>query len=146
MKQFYRDKRSPPASSANASRVMSSIKAKNTKPELIVRRLLWKNGFRGYRLHYKIAGKPDVVFIKRKIAIFINGCYWHRCRKCNLPVPKSNTFFWEEKFRKNIERDKSKISILKQDGWHVLIFWECELNSSPNVAIEKIHKIVHNCE
>lgn len=140
MKQYKRDRRSPVPSSEIASKVMSSIKGKNTKPELILRKLLWKNGLRGYRLHYKVPGKPDIAFVNKKIAVFIHGCYWHRCPTCDLPIPRSNTEFWQNKFQRNVERDKNKELLLKEAGWEVIIIWECELKAELIKVIEKIKK------
>lgn len=127
-KIYVRDKRSPTPSSENVSKVMSSNKGKDTKPELLLRKLLWKNGLRGYRIHpKKIAGKPDVCFISRKVAIFINGCFWHRCPYCNYKLPKQNKHFWENKFSNNVRRDKEKIIQLKKMKWKVITVWECQL-------------------
>ena len=140
MKKYSRDQRSPKPSSALASKVMSSIKAKNTKPELIVRNLLRKKGLKNYRLHPKIIGRPDIAFMKRKVAIFIHGCYWHSCPKCSLPIPKSNTQFWLNKFIQNIERDNRKEEELRAGGWEVLILWECQIKHSPENIINQIYK------
>ena len=107
-KSYLRDKRSPTPSSESTSKVMSANKSKDTKPEIKLRKILWKEGIRGYRLNWKKApGRPDIAFPGRKIAIFINGCYWHRCPKCELPLPKSNVQFWKDKFDNNIARDKN---------------------------------------
>ncbi len=124
---------------ANVSRVMSSNKAKNTKPELRLRKALYADGVRGYRLNWKkVPGKPDIAFPGRKISIFINGCYWHRCPHCELPLPKTNTEFWKEKFEKNIKRDKKKEKELLDLGWTVLVFWECKINTNIKDCINKI--------
>ena len=124
---------------ANVSRVMSSNKAKNTKPELRLRKALYADGVRGYRLNWKkVPGKPDIAFPGRKISIFINGCYWHRCPHCELPLPKTNTEFWEEKFDKNIKRDKKKEKELLDLGWTVLVFWECKIKTNIKDCINKI--------
>ena len=107
---------------------MSRIRAKNTKPELSVRKFLYDNGIR-YRLHNKnIIGKPDISINKYKVTIFVNGCYWHRhgCKKTT--TPKSNTEFWENKFSENVERDKKNYKRLKDQGWSVNIIWECQVN------------------
>ncbi len=140
MKEYKRDKRSPIPSSEVASKVMSSIKGRDTKPELIFRKLLWQNGLRGYRLHYKVPGKPDIAFVKKKIAIFLHGCYWHRCPKCDLPIPRSNSEFWKHKFQRNVERDKSKELLLRKNGWKVFIIWECEVKNDLTKVIEKIKR------
>ena len=123
----------------NVSRVMSSNKAKNTKPELKLRKALFSDGVRGYRLNWKkVPGKPDIAFPGRKISIFINGCYWHRCPHCELPLPKTNTEFWKEKFDKNIKRDKKKEKELLDLGWTVLVFWECKIKTNIKDCINKI--------
>ena len=118
---------------------MSSNKAKNTKPELKLRKALYADGIRGYRLNWKkVPGKPDIAFPGRKIGIFINGCYWHRCPYCELPLPKTNTEFWKEKFEKNIKRDKKKEKELFDLGWTVLVFWECKIKTNIKDCINKI--------
>jgi DNA mismatch endonuclease (patch repair protein) len=118
---------------------MSSNKAKNTKPELRLRKALYADGIRGYRLNWKkVPGRPDIAFPGRKISIFINGCYWHRCPHCELPLPKTNTEFWKEKFDKNIKRDKKKEKELLDLGWTVLVFWECKIKTNIKDCINKI--------
>ena len=123
----------------NVSRVMSSNKAKNTKPELKLRKALYADDVRGYRLNWKkVPGRPDIAFPGKKISIFINGCYWHRCPHCELPLPKTNTEFWKEKFDKNIKRDKKKEKELLDLGWTVLVFWECKIKTNIKDCINKI--------
>jgi|TARA_Y100001970_G_scaffold51336_1_gene64975 DNA mismatch endonuclease (patch repair protein) len=118
---------------------MSSNKAKNTKPELKLRKALYADGIRGYRLNWKkVPGKPDIAFPGRKIGIFINGCYWHRCPYCELSLPKTNTDFWKKKFEKNIKRDKKKEKELLDLGWTVLVFWECKIKTNIKDCINKI--------
>lgn len=107
---------------------MQGNKRQDTKPELLVRQRLREAGLTGYRLQWKKApGRPDIAFPGRKIAIFVNGCFWHRCPHCNPSVPKRNVEFWEAKFRRNIERDKRAISELEALGWTPITIWECEL-------------------
>ena len=107
---------------------MSRIRSINTKPELVVRRFLHSKGYR-FRIHRKdLPGKPDVVLPKYNTVVFIHGCFWHRhknCRYCS--TPKTNQAFWEEKFRKNIERDRINIKKLESTGWNVIVIWECEV-------------------
>ena len=118
---------------------MSSNKAKNTKPELKLRKALYAEGIRGYRLNWKkVPGKPDIAFPGRKLGIFINGCYWHRCPYCELSLPKTNTDFWKKKFEKNIKRDKKKETELLDLGWTVLVFWECKIKTNIKDCINKI--------
>ena len=114
---------------------MSRIKAKNTLPELLVRRFLFSKGYR-YSIHNSsLPGKPDLVLQKHKIIIFVNGCFWHQHPKCRRSVhPKSNQAYWIPKIRKNVARDKKNLRELKKLGWKVITIWECELK--PN----RIHK------
>lgn len=107
---------------------MSRIKGKNTKPEMLVRKFLHKNGFR-YRLNYsKLPGKPDIVLTKYKTVIFINGCFWHGHETCKyFVVPKTNTEWWLDKINGTKHRDKLKIEELESLDWSVKVIWECEL-------------------
>src|SRR5688572_12008011 len=108
-RDYIRDKRSPKPKSETVSRVMSANKAKNSKPEVHLRKALWNQGAKGYRLHYKkVPGRPDICYVSKKVAIFVNGCFWHRCPHCNYQLPKTNTEFWKEKFGKNVNRDLKK--------------------------------------
>ena len=144
-KEYIRDGRSPIPQNEVTSKVMSANKGKDTKPELLLRKELWKNNIRGYRLHWKKApGRPDIAFPKKKLAIFVNGCFWHRCPHCNLSLPKSHSEFWTEKFDKNIARDKKKIELLKNIGWKVLVIWECMIKNdildSVNIIKKELEK------
>ena len=108
---------------------MSRIRSGNTKPELLVRSLLHRMGYR-FRLHQKdLPGKPDIVLPKYKTVIFVHGCFWHRHENCKYAyMPKSRQKFWNNKFKTNIERDKKVNQQLKNLGWKVNIIWECELS------------------
>lgn len=118
---------------------MSRIRGKNTKPELRFRKALWHAGMKGYRLHYKKApGKPDIAFPGRKLAIFVHGCYWHRCPHCQPSMPKSHSEFWKEKFRKNVERDERKRKALEDEGWRVLTIWECQIKERLEEMVEGV--------
>ena len=102
----------------------------DTKPELLLRRLLREAGFPGYRLHWKQApGTPDIAYPGRRVAIFVNGCFWHRCPHCSPAMPKSHSDFWERKFIRNQERDARKVAQLKAAGWKTVTVWECELRT-----------------
>ncbi|HMK18416.1 MAG TPA: very short patch repair endonuclease [Chitinophagaceae bacterium] len=137
---YVRDKRSPIPANENVSRVMSANKAKNTNPEKSLRKALWKIGLKGYRKNYKkIPGRPDLAFVNKKFAIFVNGCYWHRCPKCDLPLPKTNIDFWKKKFDRNVSRDQEKNLLLEQIGWKSMTVWECELNPKD---IDKVIKSI----
>lgn len=107
---------------------MQGNKRANTKPEMLVRQRLRQAGLTGYRLQWnKAPGRPDIAFPGRKIAIFVNGCFWHRCPHCHPSTPKRNTEFWEAKFHRNVERDAKAIAELEQMGWQTITIWECEL-------------------
>ncbi len=122
------DNRNPPPSSETTTKVMKANKCKDTDPEMAVRRLLREIGHPGYRLNWKkVSGRPDIAYPGRRIAIFVNGCFWHRCPRCNLPLPKSHTEFWQQKFERNVERDRRKTSELEAMGWKVITIWECEI-------------------
>ena len=124
------------------SEMMSGIKGKNTKPEIIVRKALFKRGFR-YRLHKKgLPGKPDIVFPKYKAVIFVNGCFWHG-HDCHLfKWPKSNPEFWKEKINGTIERDKRNHKKLQDSGWRIYTIWECSLKGkSPDDINREIDKL-----
>jgi DNA mismatch endonuclease (patch repair protein) len=124
MVKFCMDRLSP----AERSRQMSLVRSKNTKPELLVRKLLFSLGYR-YRLHgATLPGRPDLVFAKRRKVIFVHGCFWHRhegCRKTTTPV--SNADYWIPKFARTISRDETNLVALQSLGWRVLVVWECEL-------------------
>ena len=122
----------PPASSAAVRRVMTSNRATNTGPERAFRTSLLLNGFRGYRLNWSsIAGRPDIAFVRRRIAIFVHGCFWHRCPTCRLPLPKANREFWKRKFRTNRNRDLIKRRALEDLGWRVFELYECWIRENP---------------
>lgn len=107
---------------------MSRVKGKDTKPEEIVRKYLFFQGFRYRKNDKRLPGKPDIVLPKYKTVIFVNGCFWHKHEGCKYFVwPKSNSEFWKEKIESNIVRDKKQYEELKNAGWHVIIVWECEL-------------------
>ena len=107
---------------------MSQVKGKNTKPELLVRKFLHANGFR-YRLHVKdLPGKPDIVLPKYRTVIFVHGCFWHGHQHCNKArLPKTNFEWWKKKINANIINDERAIKSLKENHWHVIIVWACEL-------------------
>ena len=114
---------------ATRSYNMSRIKSKNTKPEILVRKFLFANGFR-YRLNdKKLPGKPDIVQQKYKTVIFVNGCFWHGHTCAKSALPANNMEFWREKITKNRERDTKNQKALRDLGFHVIVIWECELKN-----------------
>jgi DNA mismatch endonuclease, patch repair protein len=127
-----------PLSKEQRSERMSRVKAKNTGPEIIVRKLLSASGFRHYRLNVSsLPGKPDVVFSRLKKVVFVHGCFWH-LHSCNsYRIPKTRKSFWADKLASNVSRDKRNYSQLKKQGWKILILWECQLRPS---KIEKAER------
>lgn len=125
--------------------LMSRVKAKHTKPELVVRRLVFGMGYR-YRLHAKhLSGNPDLIFPGRKKAIFVNGCFWHGHVGCRYwRLPKTRVEFWQAKIERNQARDKESISSLEADGWRVLTIWECELKFTDIIATRLREFIEHD--
>ncbi len=120
---------------------MSRIKSRDTKPEKKVRSFLHRNGYR-FRLHRKdLPGRPDIVLPKYHTVIFVHGCFWHRHSGCKLAyTPKTRTAFWNEKFRKNVERDENAVSQLENAGWIVIVIWECQADDDA-VLKEKVSNI-----
>ena len=112
---------------------MSRIRSKNTKPELIVRKMLHNTGIR-YRLHAKdLPGKPDLSNKSKKFAVFVNGCFWHQhegCKRAN--IPKSNKDYWIPKLDKNVEKQRKNLALLNKMGFKTYVVWECELNDIEN--------------
>ena len=119
-------------------RCMSRIRGRDTKPELVVRRWLWRKGYR-YRLYVKsLPGRPDIVMRKWRTAIFVHGCFWHG-HDCQKHRPTTNAEFWQEKFARNRERDAHNQALLQAAGWHVIVVWECQL--SPKRRAETLQEL-----
>lgn len=121
---------------------MRRVRRKDTEPELAVRRYLHAQGFR-FRLHRKdLPGTPDIVLPSRKVVVFVHGCFWHRhhgCRKATMP--KSRVGFWAEKFEKNKERDRRKMSQLRKSGWRPIVIWQCETED-----VERMSRILRRID
>jgi DNA mismatch endonuclease, patch repair protein len=114
---------------ATRSRMMSGIRSKDTKPEMIVRRALHKAGFR-YRLHDgRLPGKPDIVLPKYRTVIFVHGCFWHGHLCKDFKWPKSRVEFWRAKIEGNVARDARNLELLERAGWRVAVVWECSIKS-----------------
>ena len=127
------------------SRNMSKIRAKDTKPELFIRSELHKHGYR-FRVNSKLVeGHPDIYFTKKRIAVFVHGCYWHRHGGCKYAyTPKSNQNFWFKKFASNVERDKIVMDVLENKNIRVMIIWECtvkKMMSDCSVRREYMEKV-----
>jgi len=120
------------------SKIMAAVHSRgNTTTELPLGKLLWAAGLRGYRKHWKVRGKPDFAWPGRKIAVFVDGCFWHGCAKCKY-LPRTNTAFWQNKIETNRARDKRVRRLLRMQGWTVLRFWEHEVKRTPGRVASKI--------
>ena len=119
---------------------MSRIRNKNTKPEELVRKYLFSQGFRYRKNDSRLPGKPDIVLPKCKTVIFVNGCFWHGHEGCRYFVwPQNNEEFWENKISGNIQRDRRNRQVLTGQGWNVIVIWECELKKSKvNETLSKL--------
>jgi DNA mismatch endonuclease, patch repair protein len=120
---------------------MSRIKGRNTGPEVRLRSLLHRAGFR-FRLHAKeLPGKPDIVLPKYRAAIFVHGCFWHRHEGCrNATTPSTRTEFWQSKFDSNVSRDERNRTSLQAAGWTVFTVWECELKSDAPGVVKRLSR------
>jgi len=126
------------------SKIMASVRSRgNTTTELPLAKLIWAAGLRGYRKHWKVPGKPDFAWPGRKIAIFVDGCFWHGCARCKY-LPRSNTAFWRKKIQANQARDKRVRRILRIQGWRVLRFWEHQVKQRPKQVTLKIVAALKN--
>lgn len=122
---------------------MSRIRSRDTKPELRLRRMLWACGLRGYRLHKGLPGKPDIVFSRVRLAIFVDGCFWHGCPECgDGRAPSSNTGYWTAKRKANQERDVRRTRDLEAMGWRVLRLWEHRVIKDVNGCVSVIEHLV----
>ena len=126
------------------SQIMASISSKNSKPELLLRRALHSKGYR-YRLHQSnLPGKPDLVFRQFNAVLFVNGCFWHG-HDCPLfKIPSTNQAFWTDKINKNRVRDKNVNERIIQDGWRILIIWECSLRGKHKINFHELIVLIEN--
>jgi DNA mismatch endonuclease (patch repair protein) len=126
--------------------LMGKIRGKDTKPELLVRSMLHRAGYR-YSLHRKdLPGKPDIVLRKYSTVVFVHGCFWHRHANCKVAsTPKSNNDFWQAKFERNVSNDRKHRRALKKMGWKIIVVWECELKN-PEKVLWKLMKALRPAE
>ena len=135
-----------PPLNENITKSMKGNKRKDTKPELILRKGLRDRGFPGYRLQWKVSGHPDICYPGRKVAIFVNGCFWHRCPRCNLRIPEHNREFWVNKFDRNVARDAEKVGELQSSGWTVVTVWECDIKGDLDATLDRICDVLCKSE
>lgn len=119
---------------------MSQIRGRNTAPEVALRKELWKIGYR-YRLKSKLPGKPDLVFPKYTLIVFIDGCFWHKCPEHFVP-PKTRADFWRVKIDANVERDRRNTELLRSQGWRVIRIWEHEIKSSLEDSVARVAQVL----
>lgn len=133
----------PMPRSQAVTKTMQGNKAKDSKPELLLRKALWQAGVRGYRLHIKdLPGKPDLVFTAKKLVVFVHGCYWHSCPICAIARPRHNASYWSEKLAGNTRRDILNAERLADLGWRVHTIWECQTKVSIQEAVQQIKKLL----
>lgn len=137
------DRRNPaPTSLATRIAMVGNI-GRGTTPELTLRRALRAAGARGYRVSFRAEGvRPDVVFTRPRVAVFVHGCFWHRCPTCRHPLPHSNREFWLAKFRRNRARDRQKRRVLERAGWRVAELWEHEIRDDLPRAIRTVTRLL----
>jgi len=123
---------------------MSRIRGRDTRPERLVRSLLHNMGYR-FRLNRKdLPGKPDIVLPKYRTVVFVHGCFWHRHEGCKYAyMPKSRIEFWQQKFRRNVQRDREVKNALEKENWHVLYVWECETKDTKALAL-RLSSLIRN--
>jgi DNA mismatch endonuclease (patch repair protein) len=122
---------------------MSRIRGANTKPEIAVRLMLHRMGYRFRISNRTLPGRPDIVLPKYRAVIFVHGCFWHRHQGCKYAyMPKSRLDFWSQKFEENVMRDKNNLSLLKKAGWLPIVVWECEIKLNTDVVLGKVSEIL----
>ncbi len=135
--------RKDPFTPKERSRVMSAVASFDTEPELLLRKALWSRGMR-YRLKRRIAGtRPDMVFVGAKLAVFVDGCFWHGCKR-HYVAPVGNAELWQRKLNKNQARDRRNNEALADAGWKVVRVWECDVRTDPNEAAVTIEGVLRN--
>ena len=140
-RSYLRDGRAPIPKDERTSAIMSRIRAKNTAPELALRKVLRSAGIPGYRLHYdKVPGRPDIAFVGDRVAVFVHGCFWHGCPHHPGQRVKSHGAWWRKKIATNRARDKRKSAALRRAGWSVVTIWECRLNNFPTAQLARIRR------
>ena len=138
-KRFPRLPESPPASSLSTQASMKGNRSRGTSPEFKLLDALNSRGLTGYTVNEpSVPGTPDVVFPQEKVAVFVHGCYWHRCPYCRPNFPKSNLDYWTAKFERNRRRDAENRSELRAMGWKPLVVWECILSKNPRRVAARI--------
>ncbi len=121
---------------------MAAIRSQNTLPEKRLRQTLWHAGLRGYRLQARLPGRPDIVFSRKHVAIFVDGCFWHRCPTC-YREPKTHVSYWTAKIQRNVDRDQRVTIQLTENGWAVIRIWEHHLRTAE--GLEECLRLIQTC-
>lgn len=131
----------PRASSAAVAKTMKGNKSSNTKPEIHLRKALISAGLIGYRLNWsKVEGRPDIAYPGKRVAVFVQGCFWHSCPRCRISVPKKHRAYWLKKLTNNKLRDRQVQQRLKKQGWRTIIVWECQIKKKLDKIIDRLGK------
>lgn len=131
----------PAAVNENARNTMRANRGSNTGPELALRGALRRAGLIGYRVNFKgVVGSPDIAFTRYKLAVMVQGCFWHRCPHCDPPLPKQHRAFWRNKFAENIARDERTARAQASAGWKTLEIWECQIESDAAACVTKVQR------
>jgi DNA mismatch endonuclease (patch repair protein) len=134
---------SMPAATMLVRRQMQGNRSGGTAPELALRRALWAAGLRGYRVNWKkVQGSPDVAFVHLRVAVFVMGCFWHRCPRCQPSTPRTNAAWWHRKFTRNRNRDARTRRALRRAGWEVVDLWECQIKRVLSGCIERVGRAI----
>jgi DNA mismatch endonuclease, patch repair protein len=138
---YLRDGRAPVPKKESTSRVMSANRAKNTVPEVILKKELRKKKLGRPRYHVtKLTGRPDIIYSQSRLAVFVHGCFWHQCPRCRMPLPRTHQKFWCTKFARNRERDARKVRELKKSGWRTVVIWEHEIKHDASRAALRVER------
>lgn len=129
-----------PLNRRQRSYCMSCIRGKDTKPEILLRKSLWAAGFR-YRLKNALPGRPDLVFQSRRVVLFVDGCFWHRCPE-HYQAPKNNAEFWRQKIDGNVSRDKEISALLESMGWTVVRIWEHQIRTDLEATLTELIELL----
>lgn len=141
--RYLRDGRAPVPKKESTSRVMSANRGRATGPEVALRQALRRAGVSGFRVNQKgLPGRPDLAFTRARVAVFVHGCFWHRCPYCRLPLPKSHTAFWSAKFERNRARDIAKGAGLREAGWRVVVVWECQVRRDIGKVVARVERAI----
>lgn len=137
----------PKPKTAGRRRIMQSVHSKGTRPELALRAGLRATGLTGYRVNLRgLPGRPDVAFTRQKVAVFVHGCFWHRCPNCYPHEPRTHSSYWKAKFIANQKRDDAQVRMLGALGWEVLELWECELKDDILTCVTRVARLLGQAE